>query len=143
MRPFSKEDMLNKAKNLLSEGYTLSLVSDGEVITSQARGVRPLLDLFDTGRDFSAFSAADKVVGRGAAFLYILLGVRELYADVVSEPALEILQNGGARVAFSTLVPRILNRTGDGFCPIESCVSDVYSAEEAVKIIKKTLAELA
>ena len=134
--------MLNKAKELLSEGYTLALVSEHETVTSHARGVRPLLDLFDTGRDFSAFFAADKVVGRGAAFLYVLLDVRELYAAVISEGALEILENAGVRVTFSTLVPRILNRAGDGFCPIETCVADVYSADEAVKTIKRTLAEL-
>ena len=135
--------MLNKAKSFLSEGYTLALVSDAETITSQARGVRPLLDLFDTGRDFSSFCAADKVVGRGAAFIYLLLGVKELYAGVISEAALEILETAGTRVTFSSLVPRILNRTGDGFCPIESCVMNIRDSQEALVAIKEKLSELA
>lgn len=102
-----------------------------------------MLDLFDTGRDFSSFCAADKVVGRGAAFIYLLLGVKELYVGVISEAALEILENAGIRVTFSRLVPRILNRTGDGFCPIESCVMNIGDSQEALVAIKEKLSELA
>ena len=133
---------LERAKAILDEGNTLVLVHGDEIYKNQARGVRPLLDLFDTGRDFSAFCAADRVVGRGAAFLYLLLGVKELYAGVISGAALEILENAGTRVTFSSLVPRILNRTGDGFCPIESCVMDISDAQTALSAIKKRLSEL-
>ena len=129
-------------KGWLDEGCTLALVKGDEVYTSRKKGVRPLLEFLDTGMDFSGFSAADKVVGRGAAFIYLALGVRHVYASVVSESALRLLTEGGIAVEFGEVVPRILNRSGDGFCPIESTVMDTNSTEAAISAIRKRLSEL-
>lgn len=136
-------DSLERAKELLRAGAcTCSLVKRGREFTSEERGVLPILRLIDSGEDFCGASAADKVVGRAAAFLYILLGVSELYASVISEPALAVLRDGGVRVSFSTLVPAIRNRAGTGFCPMESATRDVTSAREAETVIRKALREL-
>ena len=72
------ENML-KARHLLESGdYTCVVCKDDSVHTTSQRGVAPLLNWLDAGINLTGFSAADRVVGRGAAFLYCLLGVKEV-----------------------------------------------------------------
>ena len=76
------------AKELLEkENFTCVLWYGEHLYTSRERGVKPLLEWLDQGLDLSSFSAADKVVGKAAAFLYVLLGVSRVYASVISEAA--------------------------------------------------------
>lgn len=134
---------LEKAKALLSAGnYTCVLCKGEELRTSQSRGVKPLLDLVTAGVNLQGFSAADKVVGKAAAFLYVLLGVTDVYAGIVSEAALQVFQAYQIAVAYDTLVPAIRNRTDTGFCPMEEAVWDCEAPEEAVALIRAKLAAL-
>ena len=110
-------------KKLLEENsYTCVLLKDNKEFFSQERGVKPLLNFIDSQEDFSGFFASDKVVGKAASMLYILLNIKELFAEVISEPALEILQTSGIKVFYNNLVKRIENRNKDGFCPMEEVV---------------------
>ena len=71
------------------------LYSSERQYTSTLRGVRPLLDLLASGVDLCGFVAADKTVGLGAAHLYNLLGVRAVWARVMSEGAKALLSECG------------------------------------------------
>lgn len=134
---------LSRAKELVRGGAcTCALVCGEKTVISQKRGVLPLLELYDSGEDYSAFSAADKVVGRAAAFMYVLLGVSELHAFIISEPALSVLREGGVRVSFSSRVEAIRNRTNTGLCPMETATRDIDNAEEALMAIRCTLEAL-
>ena len=67
---------LKKAIDILNSGqYTCVLCKDNEIHISTERGVKPLLEWLESGIALKGFSAADKVVGKAAAFLYVLLGV--------------------------------------------------------------------
>lgn len=127
---------------LRTDGTTLALYDGKRLITSSKRGVAPLIELLDSKEDISSFSAADKVIGRGAAFLYVLLGIKEIHTDVISKSALELLTRYGTFVAYEHLVPHIINRAGDGICPIESAVMPVTEPSEALIIIKEKLKNL-
>ncbi len=135
---------LETAKKLLSDDSTLTCVicREGEIFKSTLRGVRPLLELLDSGKNLKGAAAADKVVGKGAAFLYALLGVREVYATVLSESALAVLSENGIKTEFGALVPAIRNRAGDGFCPIETAVRNITCPQSALKEIRETLKKL-
>ena len=103
-------DNLNKARNLLESGnYTCVVCKEDTVYTTSQRGVAPLLNWLEEGTDLRGFSAADRVVGRGAAFLYCLLGVREVYARVMSRPAAEVLHSYGIPAEADTFVEGIIN----------------------------------
>lgn len=135
---------LKKAKELLKDSnYTCVLAKKENVYTSTNRGVKPLLEWYESGISLKNYSAADKVVGKAAAFLYVLLGVTEVYACVLSEPAKEVLQNNGIRVSYKTLVPAIKNRTNTGFCPMEEATKNITTPEDAVKAVKEALKKLA
>ena len=128
---------LKKAKELLSGGsYTCVLCRGGEVHTATARGVRPLVDWLDSGLELRGFSAADKVVGRATAFLYVILGVTEVYAHVMSVPARQALEENGIAVSFGREVPGIINRRGDGPCPFEEAVLGITDPQEALTAIR-------
>lgn len=134
---------LSAATRLLNEGgFTCVLCKEDEFLTSSERGVRPLVEWLKANADVKGYSAADKVVGKATAFLYVLLGVSSVYANVISKPALEVLSLFGISVQYSLLVPGIINRSGTGACPFEAAVMDVDLPERAFGIILKKLATL-
>ena len=134
---------LIKAKEILFSGnYTCVLCKENEVFTSEFRGVKPLVKWYAERADFKGFSAADKVVGKATAFLYALLGVKRVFAKVISLPAKEVLEGYGIDVTFDTLVPNIINRAGDGICPFELAVQDVDNAKESYEIIRLKMEEM-
>ena len=135
-------DMTN-ARTLLDSGdYTCAVCRDSVSYTATERGVKPLLDWLNNGTDLRGFSAADRVVGRGAAFLYCLLGVKEVYARIMSRPAAEVLQAYGIQATAGTLVDGIINRKGTGPCPFEAAVMDITDAGEAFIAIQRKWARM-
>ena len=137
------EQNLTKALDLLNSGnYTCVACKEEVVYTTTQRGVAPLLNWLDSKTDLKDFSAADRVVGRGAAFLYCLLGVKEVYALVMSRPAAEVLQSHGILADAGTFVEGIINRTGTGPCPFEAAVMDIQDTQEALNAIRMTRRQL-
>lgn len=60
---------LAEAKRLMENGgYTCVLYKDGITHTSTKRGVLPLKEWLEKKTELKGFSAADKVVGKAAAF---------------------------------------------------------------------------
>lgn len=132
-----------KAKELMINGsFTCVLCLDGKEFTSRERGVKPLLDFISAETDFKGFCTADRIVGNAAAFLYVLLGVSEVYAEVMSEKALNTLLQNGITPIYETLTGEIRNRKNDGICPMEDAVKNCKTAEEALAAIKIRLSEL-
>jgi len=132
-----------RARQILEQGgHTCVLCCAEEIYTDDRRGVRPLLDLLEQDRDWHDFCAADKVVGKAAAFLYQLMGIRALYAQIVSEPAAKVLRDADIQLSYGTLVPAIRNRTNTGFCPMETAVWELNDPKEALPVLKATLENL-
>ena len=134
---------MQRAIALLNEGgYTVVMCRGEKTYTDTRRGVAPLLALLDSGADLTAFAAADKVVGKAAAFLYLRLGVAAVHAGVMSAPARDLLTAHGVATTCDTLTPAIRNRAGDGYCPMETVTLPLTDAAEAEAAIRKRLAEL-
>jgi len=134
---------LNEARELLAAGgYTCVLCKAGRTYTSTRRGVAPLLGWLEEGTDLTGFCAADKVVGRAAALLYRLLGVREVYAAVISRGALEVLEAGNIAVCYDSLTDGIINRAGTGPCPMEAATRDITDPAQAPAAIRLALEKL-
>lgn len=132
-----------EAKNkLLQGGYTCVALNDDGIYTSMDRGVKPLLDWISNKCDLKDAYVADKVVGKAAAFLYVLLKVKEVYAVVISEPALITLEKHNIKVSYGQLVSAIRNRDNTGFCPMESSVWDIEDPNIAYETIVRTRNEL-
>ena len=136
------KDLIKAKEILLSGNYTCVICKENEIFTSEFRGVKPLIKWYTEKTELEGFSAADKVVGKATAYLYVLLGVKRVFAKVISLPAKEVLENHGIEVSFNTLVPNIINRAGDGICPFELAVQDSNDAKEAYKIIRLKMEEM-
>lgn len=124
-------DMMRRLIDILHTGNHSLAVENGEVVTFDGRGVS---DLYRLLNDNSAFlegaSVADKVVGKGAAALMILGKVRRVHADVISVPALELFRTSPVDVTYDRDVPHIINRRGDGVCPVETlCMACATAAD--------------
>lgn len=134
---------LERAKAILEEENCTCVLCDGETAhKSHRRGVAPLLQLLDEGVQAEGFSAADRVVGKATAFLYCLLGVKEVYAHVMSRPAEAVLKQAGVKTAYGQLVEGIQNRQKNGPCPMEYATRHCKTAEEALAAVRRTLEDL-
>ncbi len=136
---------LEYAKELLDKDGFTCVITDGErCYTSRERGVKPLLELYSRlgERGLCGCSAADKVVGKAAALLYVLLGVDRIYAGVISEKAAKALEKHGTEYSFGQMPPAIRNRAGDGYCPMETAVADIDDPQSALKAIINRLKDL-
>ena len=136
-------DSLKRAKEtLIKNKYTCVLCKGEEIFYSDKRGVKPLVDFYETKKDFSGFSAADKTIGAGAAHIYALMGIKEIWANIISEEGEIILKQNNISVSYENKVAYIINRAGNGQCPIEKCVCGIENSEEAFKRIKETISNL-
>lgn len=134
---------LENARHILKAGnYTCVLCKDTHVLTSLERGVKPLVAWLEANVAQDGYSAADKVVGKGAAFLYVKLGVRAVFAGVISTAALLLLQRHGIPVEYDREVDYIVNRKGDGRCPFELAVADIDEVELAYLAIRAKMREM-
>lgn len=130
--------MLQKAKALLEDGgYTCVLIGKDVVFTSKERGIGPLLSILNADMGTQNAYVADKVVGKAAAFLYTLMGIKALYASTLSVPALQALQSAGIAVEYGLLTQSIRNRTNTGQCPMEQAVWEVTDAQTARRILEE------
>jgi len=134
---------LERAKRLLNASdHTCVLCRGEETWTSDRTGIAPMLGFLEKRIDLRGASAADRIVGKAAAMLYVLAGVSSLYAEVLSARALPVLERYGIAVSWETLTPAIINRQGDGPCPMERAVESIDDPSEALEAIRATVARL-
>lgn len=128
---------LERAKEMMIfDGYTCVITLDGVAFKSKERGLQPLLDWMYSGNKYTGWRLCDKVVGRAAAFLHIILGVREIYADVISAPAKKLLEEHNVTVNATDIVPEILNETMDATHPLETAVEGITDANDSIMAIE-------
>lgn len=134
---------LKRAKVLMEEKqYTCVLVKGESTYYSDQRGIKPLLAWLDSKNNFCGFSAADKVVGKAAAFLYIQLNIQQLYAQIIRRHALKVLQKYGIWTEYDVLADAIRNRADTGFCPMESAVLKIEEPNVTIEELRKKVLEL-
>lgn len=122
---------------LLHKGNYSCVISKGEETRSFCqRGVADLYDLYKQEPDFlNNAIVADKVVGKAAAVLMILGGVKQLYTDIISEAALSLFADSGIDVTYAEKVPFIENRTKTGWCPLESACYEIKLEQDIFSVI--------
>lgn len=134
--------MIDELKKILDEGQHSLVIWNGTVRTFDGRGISDLYKLRKDGAEFlKGVSVADKIVGKAAASLMMLGGIKELYADTISELALDLLKLSEINVTFGKKVPHVINRTKTGWCPMETACRDCRTAEECLVEIDKFMAD--
>ena len=123
------------ARQMLSiGGYKLVVCAKDSVYVSEESGLASLLSL--VGEDtWIGAAAADKVVGKAAAMLFVLLRVKSLYAEVITETAKAVLEAQGIECVYGTLVERLIDADGK-VCPSELAVENVVDPSDAPAALK-------
>jgi len=123
---------------LHGEGLTLVVRSEnGELHRYTNRGVKDLLTLVtEAPAVLHGALIADKAVGKAAAACMVMGGVQQVHADVMSEPALALLQAHGVKAEYGQLVDHIINRAGTDWCPMEKLSREVDDPRAIIEKIK-------
>ncbi len=131
--------MTSELTELLHQGPHSLVVRQGETVRCfDNRGVADLHSLLaEEPQLLRGATVADKVVGKAAASLMMLGGVTELYADVISDLALELLQQSPMAVHYTQRVDHIINRAHTGWCPMETRCRECRTAEECRQQVKE------
>lgn len=125
--------MIDHLVEILHAGNHSLVVNNGTIHTYDGRGVSDLYRIYTNESQLLKDSIlADKVVGKGAAALMVLGKISQIHADVISRPALSMLETNGIVVTYSKLVDNIINRQGTGICPVETLCLDCETAEECL-----------
>lgn len=133
---------LERAKLELVGDKTCVLVKGNSIYSSTMTGISPMIDFIDRKIDLIGFSVVDKIVGKAVAMLFILKGIKSVYAEVISKSALDFLKSNGVNVKYATLTERIINRKGDRLCPMESTVLNIDDCNLAYIKLKEKLNSL-
>lgn len=67
---------------------------------------------------------ADKVIGKVAASVLTVAGVKEIYADVMSKHAIPVLEKNNIKYEYKTLTEYVINNDKTGMCPMENKYKD-------------------
>lgn len=136
-------DMEELKHRLAEGGHTLVVAKGDDVRCYDRRGVA---DLYHLLRDDPGFLdgavVADKVVGRAAAALMILGGVSRIHTRVISSFALSLFAASGVSVEYDVETHHIINRSGDGWCPLELRCKDCVTPQECYERISEFMEEM-
>ena len=121
---------------------TCVLCKEDVFYSSTQKGIAPMMTFLDDETPLRVFSAADRIVGKAAAMLFALAGVREVFAEVITPDAIRILERYGIPYAYDTLTEKIINRAGTGPCPMEETVEGIESLNEAREAIRQKMLKL-
>lgn len=138
-----EQNAVRSAVNLISEGTASCVVIKGNMIvrTANGRGIGPVIKLYEDGVLEDAF-IVDKIVGKAAAMVFTLAGVKACYGVTISRTALQWLKEHGVYAEYENCVDAIVNRRGDGICPMEMTVKLIDDEEAALAALKKKMEEL-
>lgn len=128
---------LKEARLALTGPVRCAVYNENGLHTSAERGIRPMILWLEEDSEFLRGAAvADKIVGRAAAMIMVHAGVKEVFASVISNSALELLRENGIEVTYSMTAIAISNRRGDGICPMERLTAPIKDPQTAYETLR-------
>lgn len=121
---------IEKAKQSLA-GHTIALCKGGDIVTSDKRGIAPMLGFIAENRNLAGYSVADLIVGKAAAMLFVKAGIAAVHAKTLSIAGRDFLQSHGVPVMYDVLTERIFNRDKTDVCPMEKTVENLSDCDTA------------
>lgn len=101
----------------------------------EGNGIAPLVHALRTdAHAFADCAVADKIVGLAAAYLFAFGGAAAVHGDVMSRAAEAWLTAQGIPHTAGEVVERIINRRGDGMCPMEAHALEIADPAEAWRV---------
>lgn len=135
-----QEQAVQAALQRIRQGEIVcAAIRDGGILAAQAgRGVAPVLQMFKNGQLTGSF-LVDKVVGKAAAMIMTRGGISGCHGINVSRAALDWFGRCNVPVTYDAVTDHIVNRTGDGMCPMEQAVLGLQEDTDIVTVLEQTL----
>ena len=136
---------LERAKDILEKKrYTFVLMMDGKIIkTSHKKGIIPFMEMIRDNRELMQGAViADKVIGKAAALLAVAYKVKQIYTEILSQQAKEVLDQYSVFYQYEKYVDYIQNRSKNGQCPMEKLTKDTNDPKTAYSLILKYYQEV-
>ena len=129
---------------MYSENLTCVVADEEDIIFRSAeKGIVPmleLLELYEKGAIRPVYQA-DRIIGKAAIIIAAKIGIKDIYAGVLSQTAKDIAERKGVNVECGQLVEMILNpaKTAEG--PFETALHNVDEDDfdEVLKTVVETL----
>lgn len=122
-------------QSLQHNNYTLVVEKNNNIIfNSKEKGIKCLYNLVSKNPDilFDA-DVADTVIGKAAAMLYIRANIKSMDTLLISEDALELLNEVNIEVTYKKITPYIANRDKTGRCPMEKLAESSSNTDELLR----------
>ena len=131
-------------EKIKQEGTSCIVIREGVIIhEADGRGVAPLLNLYhESPQLLFGATIVDRIIGKGAAMILVLGGVRRVYGELMSEAGRRYLDDHGIDVTYGRCIDVIKNRKNDGMCPIEQSVIDIDDPADGLEAIIRRTSEL-
>lgn len=124
------------------DGHSICLCRGGEIITDDGRGISPMMRFLAERRDLTGYAAADVIVGKAAALLFVKAGIVCVHGKTMSVSARDLLEQHSIPCSYDTMTEKIINRQGTDICPMEKTVEAISDADEAYEALVRKLAEM-
>jgi len=135
---------IDLARSLLEKDkWNLVIVKKGQVLFhSRERGIAPLFHSVQSiGRGLHNAAMADRIVGLAVAMLCLHAHIASVYADVVSDAALDMLKKNGVVVEARDTVSHISNADGTDLCPFEKLAGSCRKPSQLMAALQYILAK--
>lgn len=113
---------LEKIKAILKEKQASLVVAyeDGAIIDYYQERIIDLASILKENKNALRNSKiADKVVGKVAASVMAVAGIKELYANTLSKVAIPVLEKANIQYSYGKIVDYIQNKNKSDMCPME------------------------
>lgn len=101
------------------------LFKNGDLRKYYHRRVEDIVSILKEDKDaLNGAIIADKVIGKVAGSILAVAGVGKIYADVISEFAIPVLEENGIEYEYNNKVEFIINNDKTGMCPMENKFKD-------------------
>ena len=135
-------------KDVMHSGKLTCVIADEKeiIFKSDKKGIVPMLEFLKLYQEngLKPVYQADRIIGKAAIIIAAYCGIREIYADVVSQSAMDIALEKDVTIIYDQLVEMILNpaKTKEG--PFEAALHDVDpdDFEKVLETVRNTLAEI-
>lgn len=108
------------------------IFKNGEIKEFYNKRVHDIVSLLKEEKDsLKDAIVADKIIGKVAATLLTLAGVKEIYANTISSYAIPVLEENNIKYECKNKVEYIINNDKTGMCPMENKFKD----EKDLKVI--------
>jgi len=132
------------ARNLLEEkSANLVVVRDGNALfIGYGKGLSDLAKIvLNSPSILENSSIADRVVGKAAAVIFAVNGVKAVYSPLMSIRGYEVLIRHGVKTSYQILIDYVKSPEG-GICPFEQLILDIDELHEAYGVLIRRFREM-